>query len=404
MPTHRNDWRRTMVLFALTGLVESLAFGHLSAFTPIYLRELRVPEYGIAHWTGVLSALSFVIGLPLLPFWGVWADRYGRKLVIIRSSVVAAAVFALTAASTDVYMLAFGRLLSGFVFGNTGIMMAMQADITPRDRLGTTIAIVSAGSPVGMAVGPYLGGLAVERWGIRGLLYFDAALTMVLVLALIAFLREEPRRAPAPASLKEGVTDALRGIFLTPHVPALFLSIFLFALGNSAAGPYAPLLVEKLYRGPDLARVVGEVLTAFGITMAVFTPLWGPIGDRRGHLNVFRVCAAVGAVCLGGQAAAATLAALTVFRAIHGAFQGGLSAMSTVLLASYTPVARRASLLNLSLLPQQIAWFLGPLLGAGLAQFSIAAPFWAAAAAMTLGLLLAARLPRPGPDLSDTVS
>src|SRR5688500_20193420 len=112
-----------MVLFALTGLVESLAFGHLSAFTPIYLRELNVPEPAIPHWTGVLSALAFVIGLPLLPFWGVWADRYGRKLIIVRSSVVAAMVFALTAASSDVYMLAVTRLLAGFVIGNTGVMM-----------------------------------------------------------------------------------------------------------------------------------------------------------------------------------------------------------------------------------------------------------------------------------------
>src|SRR2546423_898005 len=185
---HSNDWRRTMVLFALTGMVESLAFGHLSAFTPIYLRELKVPEHAIPYWTGVLSALAFVIGLPLLPFWGVWADRYGRKLLVVRSSVVAAAVLALAGASTDVHMLAIARLLAGFVFGNTGIMMAIQADITPRERLGTTVAFVSAGSPIGMAIGPYLGGQIVDRWGVRPLLFGDAVLTMALVLALILLL------------------------------------------------------------------------------------------------------------------------------------------------------------------------------------------------------------------------
>src|SRR5947209_18087770 len=111
MSPYRNDWRRTVALFAATSLVESLAFGHLSAFTPIYLRELGVRTADVPFWTGLLSATAFVIGLPLLPFWGVWADRYGRKLIIIRSSVVAAALYASAAASRDVWMLAASRLL-----------------------------------------------------------------------------------------------------------------------------------------------------------------------------------------------------------------------------------------------------------------------------------------------------
>ena len=259
MPPHRNDWRRTMTLFAITSLVESLAFGHLSAFTPLYLRELKVAESAIPNWTGILSALSFVIGLPLLPFWGVWADRYGRKLVIMRSSVVAAIVFALSAASVDVFMLAATRLLSGFVFGNTGIMMALQADITPREKLGTSVAIVSAGFPVGMAVGPYLGGLFVDQWGIRALLYADALLTAGIALALAFLLREEPFERSDAASIKRGVIDSLRGIRHTPHIPAFFACVFLIAMGGSAAGPFTPLLVEHLYSGPDLPHRIGLV-------------------------------------------------------------------------------------------------------------------------------------------------
>jgi anaerobic C4-dicarboxylate transporter len=68
---HRNDWRMLLVLFVLAGIVESQAFGHLNAFTPIYLDTLGVPAEQIATWTGALSAVGFVIGLPLLPFWGV---------------------------------------------------------------------------------------------------------------------------------------------------------------------------------------------------------------------------------------------------------------------------------------------------------------------------------------------
>ncbi len=36
-PPHRNDWRVLLVLFTLAGVVESQAFGHLQAFTPLFL-------------------------------------------------------------------------------------------------------------------------------------------------------------------------------------------------------------------------------------------------------------------------------------------------------------------------------------------------------------------------------
>ncbi len=395
MSPHRNDWRRTVALFALTSLVESLAFGHLSAFTPLYLRQLHVVPGAIPFWTGLLSATAFVIGLPLLPFWGVWADRHGRKLIIIRSSVFAALIYACSAASRDVWMLAGSRLLGGFVFGNTGIMMALQSDITPRERLGTAVALISAGSPVGMAVGPYAGGLVAERWGIRALLYADAALTMLVVVALAILLREEPAAFPAPASTWEGVLHALRGILHNPAVAALFGTVFLVSLGMSMGNPYVPILVERIYGAKDVAPKIGLVLTVAGIAMAVSTPLWGRIGDRRGHLETWRLCIAVTGVALCGQALARSLWSLGGWRALQGVCQGGLGALAVVLLAFYTPRDRRASVMNLSLLPQQLAWFLGPLAGAGLSGVALTAPFWGGAVALALGGAASMRLPVP---------
>ncbi len=83
-----SDWRSLLILFTLAGVVESQAFGHLAAFRPLFLQQLGVPLAQIPFWTGLLASLGFVIGLPLLPFWGVWADRYSRKLIIVRSAYV----------------------------------------------------------------------------------------------------------------------------------------------------------------------------------------------------------------------------------------------------------------------------------------------------------------------------
>ncbi len=394
MTAHRNDWRRTIALFALVGFVESLAFGHLHAFTPLFLRELHVPEEAVSTWTGLLAAFGWIIGLPLLPFWGVWGDRYGRKLVIIRSSVAAAMVYAVAGLSRDVYMLAFARFLTGFVMGNTGIMMAVQADITPRERLGTAVAIVSAGSPVGMAVGPYFGGRFVKAFGIRDLFFLDAALTMLVVLVLIALLHDEPRSPHAPTSTRAGlraVRDAITG---NRAIQALYAVMFLVAFGMSVNMPYLPLLVEKLFRGAhaDLAPTIGDLLTIAGVCMAVTTPWWGRVGDRLGHLKVLRFCIVALALSVVGHAAAQSVWQLGIARSAQGAVSGGLGTLAIVLMTCYTPSDRRSAVLNLALLPQQLAWFLAPLVGSVVVRLGLTAPFWFGAAIMMIGLAVSLSL------------
>ncbi|MGE5334002.1 MAG: MFS transporter, partial [Nitrososphaerota archaeon] len=188
---HANNWIVLLLVFTLAGVVESQAFGHLNAFRPLYLQQLGVPPQNIATWTGVLAALGFVIGLPMLPFWGVWADRYSRKLIIVRSAYVEGIMFTVAALAPNVWVLAVASFLSGFVLGNTGVMLAMLADVTPRKRLGMAVGIASAGFPIGSSIGPFIGGLIAQGPGIRVLLGMDAALSALMGLALTIIVREE---------------------------------------------------------------------------------------------------------------------------------------------------------------------------------------------------------------------
>src|SRR5918998_25609 len=178
MTSSPTGWRGLMGVFHPPSIVESLAYGHFGAFTPLYLRELNVPAADVPFWTGILGGVGFVIGLSLLPFWGVWAERYRRKLIIVRSSYISALLFAIAAASQNIWWLLFARFLVGFVLGNTGLMLALQSETTPRQRLGMAVALVSSGIPLGVAIGPYFGSLIVEAANIRTLLLVDAGLIL----------------------------------------------------------------------------------------------------------------------------------------------------------------------------------------------------------------------------------
>ena len=64
----RSDWRFTAGLFFITALLETAAFGQLTAFTPLYLKQvIHLPDDEIPFWTGVLVATSLVVAVPLAP-------------------------------------------------------------------------------------------------------------------------------------------------------------------------------------------------------------------------------------------------------------------------------------------------------------------------------------------------
>jgi MFS family permease len=397
-------WRTLLIYFTLAGVVESQAFGHLSAFRPLFLQQLQVPSAQIPFWTGTLASLGFVIGLPLLPFWGVWADRYNRKLIIARSAYVEGALFALAAFSPNVWFLAGAQLLSGFVFGNTGVMLAMLAEATPRKRLGMAVGVASAGFPIGSSVGPLLGGYVAQTFGIRPLLFGDGAASALIGLLLTLGVHERARDVVAGVSVRSMLGRAARDIVSSRLVAGIFGVYFLSVFSISLYTQLLPILIQRLdmQSARGLPALIGNTLAAAGVAMALSTPIWGRLGDTIGRWRTLPVILAALAVGIAALSLAPALATLQVSIVSIGLFQGGLSATAVALLALLAAPERRASILNFSLLPSQLSWFAGPLIGGALAGIALRIPFYAAAVvqlgALCLALLLASHARRVATD------
>lgn len=399
-PTRANDWRTLLVVFTLAGVIESQAFGHMNAFRPLFLQQLGVPLSQVPFWTGILASLGFVIGLPLLPFWGAWADKYSRKLIIVRSAYVEGALFTIAALSPNVWVLAFSQLLAGFVFGNTGVMLALLADTTPRKRLGLAVGVASAGFPIGSSVGPLVGGWVVQTFGIRPLLFGDAVASALMGLAMTLIVREQRRADAGQTRVGELLRRALNDILSSRLVVGLFALYFLSMFGVSVFQQFLPILLQRLYLGPVklLPSVIGATLTAAGIGMAITTPLWGRLGDLIGRWRVLPIILAALTLGIAAEGLAPRLFPLQAAVFWIGLFQGGLGATVVALLALLAPEERRASILNFSLLPSQFSWFLGPLLGGALASVALRLPFFVGAvvqaAALVVAFILARRVAR----------
>src|SRR5437660_471913 len=98
---------------------------------------------------------------------------------------------------------------------------------------------------------------------------------------------------PAGGSLLRMAGDGILLIVRSPRLRALFPALFLLFAGWLLAYIYVPLVVARLYTGPDPATAVGIVLGAGGLGIFVASPAIGAIADRYGKAQTLFVGCAV---------------------------------------------------------------------------------------------------------------
>ena len=148
------------------------------------------------------------MAMPLAPFWGVLAERYSRRPIILRAYILLAAALFIAAWAEDVRWLIVARLLMGLCSGAGGVIIATQAMITPANRLGSAIATVQASQPIAASLGPPMGALAIPFIGLRGLFMVDAVVTLLRR----AGARAADARAVRPGEARLGAGPHRRGV------------------------------------------------------------------------------------------------------------------------------------------------------------------------------------------------
>ncbi len=386
-------WVRLLVVYWITSFIESYGVSQVFAFMLPYLKQMGVPEADIGPTIGILSSLTFILGLPLVPLWGVWADKYSRKVVIIRSAIVEAVVFGEIALSATPWQMAIGMLLVGFQLGNTGVMLAALRDVVPRHRLGTVIGLFGVSSPIGMAAGAIVGGFLIDGLGLPiQSVYWGAALLSVAVALLLALGSREVRPEVVPTgSVRSLATRAVMGVVTDRVTMRLFAAFATLYLARQMAQPFLPLLVERGNTGPGsmgLATAIALVTGIGPLAGALLAPVAGWAGDRIGFRPVLAVALVGGATALAAMPFAPGVVSLAAVAVAWAGFFGAVTAMVFGVLAIELPPERRSATLNLVYLPLYFSGIVGPTLGAGVLTFGLDAVYIVSAVLLAAGALL----------------
>jgi MFS family permease len=384
------------VLFGIASSVEAFTVSHVFRFMPLYLATVHVPPAEVPAWTGYLNAAFFLFGLPLVPFWGVWAERYGRIPIIARSAFVEMVVFAGLLFAQNRWEAAFALLLVGFQLGNTGVMLTALRAVTPHGRVGFAISLFGVTPSLGFALGPAVGGGLVDRGvlNLHSLFALDAAMSLAAGVILLAFAREGTR-PPAPSGSTVRLAFGALRMALTGRMTLIVFGVFGLAyFAQQIANPFLPLLVIRLLGGTSgAAGQIGIVFGASALLGAFLSPLAGAAGDRYGFRPLLAGACVLAAASLAELALAPNLVWLTAGAVALGAATATALSMVFALLATAVPEERRATTLNLVLLPIYFSSVAGGIVGALLVREGLNTVLWTGAAISLVAALLTTRLP-----------
>jgi MFS family permease len=391
-PRPAPDWHSLLALYWVTSFIEGLGVAQIYAFLPNRLTEVGLSASDVGHFVGVLGALFFLSGLPFIPLWGVWADKYSRKAVIIRSALVEAVVFGVVAASQAPWQLVVAMLLVGFQLGNSGVMMAAIRDVTPTHRLGLAMGFFAASSPLGFGAGPVLGAFMIDGLHLTSAAVFAVAAALSIGVALLlAVASSEVRPAIVPTgSTLSLASAAVRGVLSDPIVRWLFLVYGVVFVGRQMSAQYLVLLVHDVeHTSLVVAGSVGLVLGVAPLVGAACSPVGGWVADRIGFRPVMVASIAGISIAFAALPLAASVALLAVAYGVAIAFQTVVGAMVSGLLATEVPGERRSATLNLIYLPLYLGGITGPAIGAAVFTEGLRTVFYVAAGVLVLATLLA---------------
>ncbi len=127
-------------------------------------------------------------------FLAPFADRFGRKKLIIASAFIMGLSVFLTAFSETIMQLIIMRLVSGL---GIGCMLATTATLTSENVLNSSkdfwVSLVISGYPVGAVVSGYIAAAVIPSYGWESMFVLAGLTTLLTVPLIFFFLSESPQ-------------------------------------------------------------------------------------------------------------------------------------------------------------------------------------------------------------------
>ena len=180
---------RELLMLSLGSGFRSLTQAGLLTFLPVFLAY----EMGYSpFWVGLCMFVLQAAGFAATPVAGYLSDRMGRRRILMTSMLMTAVVLAFMAfAGRSLAFVFFIAVLGFFLYAIRPVLQAWTLECAPKKMGGTSIGMLFGVQAVGSSIGPAIGGVLADRYGLMSVFFF-LAVTIVVANLFIFFM---PSRA-----------------------------------------------------------------------------------------------------------------------------------------------------------------------------------------------------------------
>ena len=371
--------KKVFPILALSVFSSMLGVGIIVPFLPLYASSMGATGIGL----GIIFAGFSVSRALFMPIIGRLSDRRGRKLFICLGLLIYAIISLGYIWANSVLQLTLVRLIQGAAAGMImPIAQAYIGDISPEGEEGKWMGYFHTAFFAGFGIGPLMGGILIDRFGMTGAFYSMGSLNLIAFLVAALFLPEISHHHTAAR-----LHASFRKIISSGMVKGLSTFRLVFSLEMGAFVCFLPIFAT-MYIGLS-PTLIGVPLTVNILLMSLLQPYAGKIADRFNR----RALVAVGSLI--------SIAFLALIPATHNFWQllglcafGGLGGAISMPAASALLVeeGRRfgmGSTTAIFMMAMSIGMAIGPLLGGLMADFvSINSVFYFVAGVGLIGTSL----------------
>ncbi len=357
------SWKRNLIALWFAQVGTTLGFSFTFPFYPLFFEELGgFTTERAAFWAG-LAGWVFGLGMGLSsPIWGVLGDRFGRKLNVLRSLILGGLFLTISGFSQTPFQLMASRFVIGATSGVVPTIMALVAAHTPRERLPFAAGIVQSGLFVGVALGPLLGGIIYDAWGMRAAFIATGAGLWSSALIVIFLVREDFHPAESSLGLVRPFMVLWRLSTSRAMLP-LYAVVFLVLAAHLMIQPAVPGLVSIVEGGSDSGTASGIVFALGGIGSAISAVVMGWLAPKVGLQRVLMAGTVLAALAALVPYFAIDYLTLAVGFTAIALFSGGLSGLVNGLIALRSPSGQHGAAFGAAQLAHAFGVALGPLAG-----------------------------------------
>lgn len=259
----------------ITIFVTMLGIGLISPLLAIFAKSYGLSNFQIGLIFGSFSLVRTIFQLPA----GKLSDIYGKKIFIVLGTFLYGVTTLFYGFVTGFVSIFIVRTLTGafsaFVNPVAGSYIASSS---PKSKIGEYMGLFNSAVSLGFGIGPLLGGLLADMYGIMVPFYVCGALG--IVASIIAYFKlEEITKKPENSKLSGKNLFSLEFLKLRNFSAAFIINIAI----TISRGAILAYLAIYAYDFGISALKIGTMLAAMNLVIAITQKKFGEIYDKNGN-------------------------------------------------------------------------------------------------------------------------